>query len=255
MMVRNGTGAPRWRRRGRKFGECEQDGRDHRQDDQAEIGRQEGHRRQQHVGALDDLRADDGGQDAAGHHQGNGAGTGLGVGDLGGGEAEVLRDAEAEAGKGGADTVDLEIAAPDGEGEDQAAEQGAGAAEIEAGLAAEAGEHDAGRDGGGHGRGHLDRHRQRIQRLVDGECVADQRAHHGLAGCHGVHCRQAAEQEPDVAVHRNPVAASDASPPNRLFHPRLGNGQFNNVAGRAMPELKQTPQQGGTPSHAWHIIP
>jgi hypothetical protein len=55
---------------------------------------------------------------------------------------------------------------------------------------------------------HLDRHRQRVERLVHGQCMADQRAHHGLAGHHRVHQRLTAEQQVNVAVHAGKVRIS-----------------------------------------------
>ena len=100
-----------------------------------------------------------------------------------------------------ATAVDLEGARPDAECEGQASQQRAGAAKPETGFAAQSGEDDAGGDRGGHRRRHLDRHRQRVQRLVHRQRMADQRAHHGLAGHHGVHQRLAEEQQVDVAVH------------------------------------------------------
>ena len=105
----------------------------------------------------------------------DGAGSGLGRSHLGRGEAQMLRDAEAETREHGADAIELEIAAPDAEREGQAAKQRANAAEPEPRLAAEPGEHDAGRDRGRHRRRHLDGHRQRVERLVHRERMADQR--------------------------------------------------------------------------------
>ena len=111
MMVRNGTGALTCRIAGGSSDEQQQRGADQRQDGQAEIGAEEHQRRQQHVGALDDLGADDGGQHTAGHDQRDGAGACLGRRHLGRGEAQMLGDAEAQAGEDGADAVDLEVAA------------------------------------------------------------------------------------------------------------------------------------------------
>jgi hypothetical protein len=115
---------------------------------------------------FDDLGADDRGEHTAGHDQRDGAGTRFGSRHLGRSEAQVLGDAEAQAGKDGADAVDLEVLRPDTERECEAAEQRADATEPEARLAAQAGEHNAGRDRCSHGCRHLDRHRQRVERLI-----------------------------------------------------------------------------------------
>ena len=121
MMLRNGTGALICRLAGGKLDEQQQRGADQRQYGQAEIGAEKHHWRQQHIGALDDFRPDDRGQHAAGHHQRYGTRSGFRCRDFGGGETQMLRDAETQPGTDRADAVDVEITEPDAEGKDQAA--------------------------------------------------------------------------------------------------------------------------------------
>ena len=102
------------------------------------------------------------------------------------------------------------------------------AAQREARPAAQAREHDAGGDRGRHHPDHLDGHRQRVQRLVHRQRVADQRGHDGLPGHHRVHQRRAENRSQTLRFIRasRPPAVGNGSTPGapRRGAPRPGRG-------------------------------
>ena len=200
---------------GRHLYETQQDRGDDRQHRQVQIGRQEDVVGDQRVRALHHLRPDDRRQHAARQHQRNGSRPGVGIGDLGGREPQVLGDAEAQPGRDRAQAVDDEIAGVDAQCEGQAAHHHDAATQPEPAAPAQPGEGVAGDHRGAHDRDHLDRHRQRVQRGA-GQFVADQGGHHRLARHHGVHQRLTGEQQPDILVHalgRLPLAKNGSSLP------------------------------------------